>query len=877
MPFACLSPLLLLTALLAAPAETVRWQGDVLLDQQFEAASDVDFDHWPDGWTRRRGPEFPSYLPLSIVSQLPASGERCMQLKLDGGGAAVMSPPQHVDARFNYLLSGRMRTAGLLHDAAWISIAFYDDQQQLISTVNTTRHTQADDWLALQLGPLQPPAAAHHAVVGLHLEPRSPPQFDLKGAALFDDLRLVRLPRLSLTSSTAGPWHTLGEPLSVECHATGLGAAHRLAEVELVDAAGATLAAEQLLLIDAAPGQLTRASASVVHLAALADSGDPREARLSWSPPVLQAGYYRARVSIPLGDGVAARSELSIVAAPADSTPPAAGPFGWNLVDAPALWDDPHLVQLLQGSGVGWVKLPLWLDAADRAALSQRDKLVERLYRQHVEVVGVLDRPPNALSEQLQLLSAAPIASVLRRDAASWYPSLEPVLMKMLFRVRHWQLGSDDDRSFAGYSQAAATVAATKQQLDAIGQNLDVGIGSSWDDSLRAPSSDIPPWQFVALSSPAGQTPEELAALLQRPAAARRWVNIEPLPRTGHTAEQRAADLVLRLLAAHEHGAERIGISRPLDAEHGLLHPNGDAAELLLPWRTSVRALNGSMHRGALHLPEQSHSALLRRGDALMLIAWSDTPRRETLYLGEQVEVENVWGQRQAVESQSGRQTIEVGPVPVVVHGLHPAITAWRQSIVLEGHQLPSILGRPHPLAVQWTNTFPTAVQGQVHFRSPDGWRVQPPRADLRLEPGERFEQALQITLPVTASTGHRALWLEFELTADRPHRFIAYEPMQIGTGDVTLDVETVLNEQGELEVKQRLTNHTADPVSFRCLLFVPNRRREMWQVTDLPRGHEAHTNLLPDGGELLGQTLWLRAEEIGGRRTISHRFTAEE
>jgi hypothetical protein len=33
----------------------------------------------------------------------------------------------------------------------------------------------------------------------------------------------------------------------------------------------------------------------------------------------------------------------------------------------------------------------------------------------------------------------------------------------------------------------------------------------------------------------------------------------------------------------------------------------------------------------------------------------------------------------------------------------------------------------------------------------------------------------------------------------------------------------------------------------------------------------------LPAGKELLGQTLWIRAEEINGPRVFSYRFRAEE
>ena len=48
-------------------------------------------------------------------------------------------------------------------------------------------------------------------------------------------------------------------------------------------------------------------------------------------------------------------------------------------------------------------------------------------------------------------------------------------------------------------------------------------------------------------------------------------------------------------------------------------------------------------------------------------------------------------------------------------------------------------------------------------------------------------------------------------------------------------------------------------------------------QVLELGRGEDVQSFRLPAGRELLGQMLWIRAEEVGGQRALSHRFRAEE
>jgi hypothetical protein len=59
--------------------------------------------------------------------------------------------------------------------------------------------------------------------------------------------------------------------------------------------------------------------------------------------------------------------------------------------------------------------------------------------------------------------------------------------------------------------------------------------------------------------------------------------------------------------------------------------------------------------------------------------------------------------------------------------------------------------------------------------------------------------------------------------------------------------------------------------------LYIPDRRRLMTQVIELTRDRDRKIYRLPEGTELLGKTLWLRAEEINGNRTLNRRFVAEE
>ena len=88
--------------------------------------------------------------------------------------------------------------------------------------------------------------------------------------------------------------------------------------------------------------------------------------------------------------------------------------------------------------------------------------------------------------------------------------------------------------------------------------------------------------------------------------------------------------------------------------------------------------------------------------------------------------------------------------------------------------------------------------------------------------------------------------------------------------------VEHVAPELRALVVEQHLTNLSNRPLSFQCVLFAPDRRRETRQIIDLGRERTTLTFVLPDGEQLIGKKLWLRAEEIGGSRVLNYTLTAE-
>ena len=214
--------------------------------------------------------------------------------------------------------------------------------------------------------------------------------------------------------------------------------------------------------------------------------------------------------------------------------------------------------------------------------------------------------------------------------------------------------------------------------------------------------------------------------------------------------------------------------------------------------------------------------------------------------------------------------TIRADRLPSFVVGLSEPLVRWQMAFAWEQGRIPSIPGRQHANSFRIKNTFDQPVEVKVKLTAPDGWLVEPAEIKLRLAAGAERRQALAIALPRDALSGCQTVYADFEVRAERPYSFRLDRRLEVGMGDLTLDGLASLSPQGELEVRQTLANKGKRPVSFRCELLAPNRCRQASQIIDLQGSPDVRTYRLPNGRELLGKTLWLRAEEVDGERVLN-------
>ncbi len=198
-------------------------------------------------------------MPIKLADDHSPVGERALRIELNGGAAAVHSPTAKVDAMYTYVVEGYARTENLKHDEAHISITFLDAKDQPLETIASTPLRRSTPWTKLRIGPVSVPSAkAQRATITLHVGPIGE-KADLTGAALFTDVWLGRLPRMTLVANRHSHLYYVGDSPEITCTASGFPLDQPPVIFELFDLDGKLVdrAEEKLVIMSSdAPGTL---------------------------------------------------------------------------------------------------------------------------------------------------------------------------------------------------------------------------------------------------------------------------------------------------------------------------------------------------------------------------------------------------------------------------------------------------------------------------------------------------------------------------------------------------------------------------------------------------------------------------------------------
>jgi hypothetical protein len=874
----------------------------------FDEAWDANYDEWPDRWTRDSGEAYPHYVDIRMrPSDDPkATGGQFLELNLDGASAAVSSPPIRVTSRFSYLLATQLYTKGLKYSDVTVSITFCNSAGKRLQSRKQSLTSRNDGWHTIVIESIDPGDESIDRAV-IKLDVRRGSRGDLHGVVCLDDVWLARLPRITVSTNSPYNVYRNKDDVVVRCELSGIREQNPEIRFQLLDASSKELHGGSVLLNGRLIEEDTRKASDIVDGIGNAPKG--YEGVTEWRPKIPQHGFYTVVVTMLSSDATGKQTEaqrkmdrrviwLAVVA----PLPMASeGDFGWALPEADRPLSFQDLTGLLPNVGINWVKLPAWYDVSQPRRGDDIIRFVEMLGASNIEVVGVIDRPPNG-SELAERLGANPsIADLLSFDQSVWLPALDPVMSRLSMRLRYWQLGSDQDTSLAGFPKLAAKINEIRDRLFRFGQQVKLGLPWVWDGTN--PVASEVSWDFEQLTPEQALTLDKFEEFVSRPRAdsTQRWIAIEPpphpddsIPSSLEQLNARATEFVRKLVAAKEHGVDAIVISRPFDDKNGLMRANGMPAELLLPWRTTAAMLGGAKYIGSVQLPGGSENRNFLRPDGrVVMVVWSPEPKQETLFLGNDAKQIDVWGGTTPLAVKDHEQTVQVGPVPTFVLGINEPILHWRMALRFKHDHVESIFGKAHPNAIYYQNFFPQGVGGTISIVAPQSddersaaeegtpeglihdterWAFEPPETNFTLGAGDKATFPFDIRLK-NAMFGEQPVRVDVTVDADEQYHFSIYRTMYVGSGNISINFKTHIDRDGMLLVEQIMTNSAKQPVDFKCFLYAKGYRRQRAQVYRLGATPDRTVYRYHSGKALLGKELTLEAEEIGGERVLKCRF----
>ena len=878
----------------------------------FERGGDLDFDGQPDDWTRRTGTGFPNYVTFEIDPAVGYGGGRSLRVNANGGKAAMYSAPAAISPHHSYLFAGRVRTQGLRQDAAIISVSFLNARRERVRRVlGPPVSGSFDGWTEVRIGPVMPTRDVRFVSVGVHLVHGE--GMDYSGSAWFDEFSLRMLPRLSLRTNFEAQFRAAEVPIDVEAVVSGLDASGDYALRLVLEDAESRPRDRREFPLDRGP------DASAPHTGddatphpQAADAGPPDvdgdlpdHAALPhvptdesiteraaapmtrrWTLPPQQPGFYRLHARL-IRDGAVVLEESTSLAVldRTDRRDPEGQPsFGWSVEVWPAGVDADRLAAVAAEAGIGWIKLPLWDTVTPGDLEGGRSgevvQLLTTLRRQGIEPVGVLKEPPREVRRKFAD-DWNGVSELFAMPPDFWLPSVEPVMARYGSLVQHWQLGGESDASFAGLPGLGAMMENLKRQFDRMGR--DTTLGAHWQWGRPVPENLTGERPFLSLASTPAATEADLIRLLKKSKAAgfARWPLLRPRPATlsgvrtvrRRDLDRRAADLLRRIVATRIGGADVVFAADVFHPRLGVLNADASPGELFLPWRTWALALDAATPLGSMTLPESSRNHVFVRGEEAIVCLWNDEAARETISLGPDLRVVNLWGQSTRPPSVAGRHEVDVDRVPVLLRGGSARLARFQLAARFEKGRMPSSTDEFEDELIL-TNPFPQAISVECELRAPREWEVRPRLVQMTMAAEETARVPVLFRVPSHQSLGPEPLQLRFRVDADNFYEFTVHRDYTVGLGDVTIEVETFDLPGGQVEVRQRIVNNTPEELSFAVSLYAPGQKRQRRRVVGLTEGQ---SNVLsyrvPEADALRGQRLRIRAEQEGGNRVLNKKF----
>jgi hypothetical protein len=887
----------------------------------FQRDSDKNLDRQPDNWRRRHDRAHPSFIEAEIRTRNPAELKdvktteanlsklynawknrkwdpayipeatppviakfvdrsllnSCYQVEVNGGAYELVSQPFDIDSRFDYLLSGELACQALKFHSATIELHVFDGKKSKIGEYSTTAVQGTRNFQLVSSQQITLPSQGRfQGEIRLRVQPRGS-SFG-RGIAQFDNIRLLRIPTLTIESSSASNILTPNTTIDFTCKTAGLNSAHAQVELTVSDIDNQLVHRQVKDIIDSqtnAPpigkfvDSTSRSSPSDSH------------STTTFQVPFTHPGIYKVGAKIGL-------SQKSLLVAVLDQAGSAGGSFGLSMQQIPRLEEVEKTVNLITACQVGWVKIPIWYDEQDRATARTTSKLAKGLRANAINVIGRLDRPPASQYSLFEEDPARTLSVVHLHDPNIWSPLLEPVLTDINTSINGIQLGSDEDTGYMSNPNAQSVADGVRTVLKYYFQNPSIAIGWNWLEPLPEEQTNVnvTPWNTIQFATADELTGDELQAYSANLQKQKNncWTLVNPLPASKYSLHERVIDLLERMIAVKQSTLQAAFLSKPFNAEQGVFDEQGKIVEILVPWTQIASAIGNRTSLGSIELPNESRNVSFQGQDQDVMILWNSRAVVEELYFGANVVAKDIWARPVPVEvvqltDGSSVQRIAVGKWPIFVYGIESNVIRWRQEFQVLVDHLSSHLSGSVTLPLRLQNTLPTRVSGSLSLSNPQLLKSGAAVKQIELDAGRVEKLTLPLELRSDASAGEHLLEFNFQLKADKDYAFTVRRKIILGDRDIEFQWQLTRLDQETVEARVELVNRTGSAIDFDCTLFPPDQPYLRFTMTKCQVGstiatHQLRILLKRTSAELPNQQIWIRCQQLRSPLTLNYLVT---
>lgn len=840
---------------------------------------------WNTG--RLQGSFNPESVPAPVYRLLDVLVDRCVEIQMDGGSAEMYSPVVPIERGYSYSLDGMIQTVGLKGHEASIELQLLDRDLNVISSHGSEKLSGDNNWRNVNcVSSIDDDS--NYRFGRVHFKVEKLPSRQLFGVARFDSLRINRIPRLQISSDLKHHSIQPGKPFTVFCDAIGItnenGEEQRVL-FQILDHLQQVIREESIEFVrgerkgDETPKSPTNAGAQRYVSKSPPTRNNRYSGRATWNVRIDNPGFYAVRVYLGRQTDKMRNTELPIAVVDGSNIE-GANPFGWTLPDSLSVEQMRGLPAIVRLFGAGRIKIPIWLDTvSDAARIDQLAWLIERLGAQGVQSVGIISQPPESQRENFNVEGdKLPIVSVLQ-DKRVWEPLLDPILSRMTMKLTWLQLGSDDDHSYVSNSTVADAILDVRKSLQVYAQDLSLSIAWPWMATLPTPSDKRLPWEATQFSIQPELTADELASYVTNPNSqtTTQWLTINPLPADQYSLLDRVRDLTERITMMRRLGVPAAYISKPLDPQVGLFDDQFQPQAIAVPWRTLIQHLASADYIGSNQLPGGSTNHFFVDSDKSVMLLWSDKEQTEQLFLGNKIDIIDLWGKQVKVEeavSPSGQleQKIHVGPWPIIVRSVDPDIARFRMQFQLGSTSLPSLIGRDQNVPIKVGNPFSESIRGKIDLYAPTLLQNGTASLPIILPPDRLLETNIPIQLRSDASAGKHRVRFDFQIDAKQDYSFSTYHELTLGFDDIDLQWSVQKETATTFLLRLEATNRGPKATTFECKLFPSPYPYKPFVAEDLVPGVTTREFVMRLPEVVDDAEYWIRCEELGSRRTLNYR-----